>query len=102
MKATLLLSVLVLGATALPALAQDFVLPSGPPRNAVEQRLQDRVDAQIQLNRERGLYSPGEIRRQDRYERRQREDRRWEREDRRWEREDRRRWERGERRRDRW
>jgi len=91
MKTTLLLSALVLAVTSLPAPAQDFVLPSGPPRNAMEQRLQDRVDTQIQINRERGFYSPGQIRRQERYERRQRADQRWERENQRWEREDRRR-----------
>lgn len=95
MKTTLVLSALVLAVTSLPAPAQDFVLPSGPPRNAMEQRLQDRVDTQIQINRERGFYSPGQIRRQERYERRQRAERRWEREDRR-------RWEREERRRERW
>lgn len=91
MKTTLLLSALALTLTTLPVAAQDYVLPSGPPRNAAEQRLQDRVDAQIQINRERGFYSPGQIRRQERYERRQRAERRWEREERRrWEREDRR------------
>ena len=92
MKTTLLLSALALTLTltALPVTAQDLVLPSGPPRNAAEQRLQDRVDAQIQINRERGFYSPGQIRRQERYERRQRAERRWEREERRrWEREER-------------
>ncbi|RIY02076.1 hypothetical protein D3218_07185 [Aureimonas flava] len=92
MKTTLLLSALALTLTALPVSAQDLVLPSGPPRNAVEQRLQDRVDAQIRINRERGFQRPDQIRRQERYERRQRADQRWEREERRrWEREDRRR-----------
>ncbi len=95
MKTTLLLTAFALTLTSLPAAAQGYVLPSGPPRNALEQRLQDRVDAQIQINRERGFQSPGQIRRQERYERRQRAERRWEREERR-------RWEREERRRDRW
>ena len=102
MKKSLLLSLVALGVLSAPALAQDLMLPSGPPRNAMEQRLQDQVNAQIQANRARGLQSSDEVRRQGyryqppqpRYERRERAERRWEREDRR-------RWERQERRRDR-
>ncbi len=100
MKKSILLSLAMLGFASAPALAQDLMLPSGPPRNAAEQRLQDQVNAQIQLNRARGLQSSDEVRRQGyryqppqpRYERRERAERRWEREDRRrWEREQRRR-----------
>ncbi|WP_156419916.1 hypothetical protein [Aureimonas sp. N4] len=102
MKKSILLSLAMLGFASAPALAQELMLPSGPPRNATEQRLQDQVNAQIQLNRARGLQSSDEVRRQGyryqapqpRYERRERAERRWEREDRR-------RWERQERRRDR-
>ena len=101
MKTTLLLTAFALGLAAWPVSAQDLVLPSGPPRNAQERMLQDRVDAQIRANRARGIVSPGEVRREERFDRRDRYERR-DRTERRWEREDRRRWERSERRRDRW
>lgn len=102
MKTTLLLSILALGLTSVPALAQDFIAPSGPPRNALEQRLQDRVNAQIELDRARGIRGSGDVRRDQRYERREPRYERRDRAERRWEREDRRRWERQERRRDRY
>lgn len=102
MKTTLLLSAVALALSAMPSLAQELMLPSGPPRNAVEQRLQDQVNAQIELNRARGLRSSDEVRRDQRYERPQPRYERRDRAERRWEREDRRRWERQERRRDRY
>jgi len=102
MKKTLLLCVLAFGLTSVPVLAQDLMLPSGPPRNASEQRLQDMVNAQIEYNRSRGIRSSEDVRREQRYERSQPRYERRDRPERRWEREDRRRWERQERRRDRY
>ena len=55
----------LLALTSLPAAAQTLVLPSGPPRNAAEQRLNDRIEMQTRANAARGITNSRDLQRRD-------------------------------------
>lgn len=98
MKTTAILALSgLLTVLSVPTLAQagGLVLPSAP-RNAAEQRLNDRIEMQVRANEARGLTNSRAIQQREvRRDRRDHNARRWEHEDRRERRDDRRRERRG-------
>ncbi|MBB3996346.1 hypothetical protein [Aureimonas pseudogalii] len=54
----------LLALTSLPAAAQTLVLPSAP-RNAAEQRLNDRIEMQTRANAARGITNSRDLQRRD-------------------------------------
>lgn len=84
MKTAVILALASLLAAAAPAFAQTgLVLPSAP-RNAAEQRLNDRIEMQTRANEARGITNSRALQeREVRRGRRDRDARRWDRDDRR-------------------